>query len=364
MKKCINRRCGKEIADEYIFCPFCGTKLLSGGRNVKKRGNGQGTVYKLPNGKYKAEVTLCYYPEDGKVKRKRRTKVFSKKKDAIAFLPMLKTYERKKKITLFELKQLYDKTKAYDKLSKSQKDKLGYAWKRLEPLHTYNIVTLTIDDMQTCIDNAVSTFYPARDMKVMLSHLYDIAIKREYVQYNKTEYIELPELAKTKRDAWHSDEIEAFWGAYEAGNQFVGYILIMIYAGLRYGELAKIKKEDVHLEQHYAIGGIKTEAGIDREIAFADRIMPVVTCFYEQARSKLLEMSDDSFYSKYHETTALLGVRDLPPHCCRHTYFTRLASEGVQPAVITQSGGHKDLSVTMQYIHIPLADKLAAVNKI
>lgn len=364
MKKCINRRCGKEFSDEFSFCPFCGAADSPPVRNTKKRGNGQGTVYKMANGKYRAEITMCYYMSDGKVKRKRKTKVFDKKKDAIAFLPELKSYQPEKKITLLELYQIYEKSKAYDRLSKSQRNKLGYAWKRLAPLHTADIVPLTIDQMQECIDGSVSTYYPARDMKVMLSHLYNIAIKREYVSYNKTEYIELPELSKAKRDAWNAAELDTLWAAYNSGNDFVGYILIMIYAGLRLGELRRIKKEDVHLDEKYAIGGIKTEAGIDREIAFADKIMPIVTRFYEKGKNKLLEMNEDNFYSRYHETTAELGIRDLPPHCCRHTYFTRLASEGVQPAVITQSGGHKDLSVTMTYIHIPLADKLAAVNKI
>jgi integrase/ribosomal protein L40E len=358
------RKCKTDLPGSANFCLNCGQKVNSPKQKTKSRGNGQGTVYKLPNGKYQAEVTICYYIENGKVHRKKKTKVFERKKDAIEFLPKLKDYEKEKKITLFELNEIYLSTKAYDKLSKSQKDKLGYAWKRLEPLHSSNIVTLTIDDMQSVIDRTVSTYYPARDMKVMLSHLYDIAIKREFVQYNKTEYIELPELKKSKRDAWHEDEIETLWNSYNNGNDFIGYILIMIYAGLRFGELAKIRKEDIHLDEKYAIGGIKTEAGIDREIAFADKIMPIVTNFYNKGKDKLLEMNESTFYDKYHNCTQELGIRDLPPHCCRHTYFTRLASEGVQPAVITESGGHKDLSTTMQYIHIPLSDKLKAVNKI
>lgn len=360
------KKCRSEVNDSYKFCPFCGSSLTTTRKaNPKSRANGTGSVYKLPNGKYKAEVTIAYYEQDGKLHRRKRTKTFVKKKDAIAYLPILKVQQEvQKRITLFELQKIYTGTKAYDKLSKSQKDKLGYAWKRLEPLYDYNIATLTIDDMQRTIDEAVKTYYPARDMKVMLSHLYDIAIKREYVQYNKTEYIELPELSKSKRDAFTSDEINTLWEAYDSGNTFVAYILIMIYAGLRFGELATIKKENVHLDEHYAIGGIKTEAGIDREIAFADKIMPVVTELYNSSTDRLLSIGENSFYDKYHECINSLGIRDLPPHCCRHTYFTRLAVEGVQPAVITESGGHKDLSTTMQYIHIPLEAKLAAVNKI
>ena len=107
MKKCINRRCGREYDEGFRFCPHCGSSAVSPERGKKKRGNGQGTVYKMPNGKYRAEVTVCYYLENGDLKRKRKTKVFDKKKDAVAFLPLLKNYEPEKKITLLELNSIY-----------------------------------------------------------------------------------------------------------------------------------------------------------------------------------------------------------------------------------------------------------------
>ena len=135
----------------------------------------------------------------------------------------------------------------------------------------------------------------------------------------------------------------------------------MIYAGLRYGEISTLQKINIHLPEHYAIGGIKTEAGIDREIAFADKIMPILEYFYNNTNSEfLMNIQGQKFYDNYHLLTSELAIRDLPPHCCRHTYFSRLAAENVHEAVMTEAGGHKDLSVTMQYIHIPLTD----VNKI
>lgn len=48
-------------------------------RNIKSRGNGQGTVFKTASGKYKAEVVLYYYVVDGKTKKKVRTATFNKK---------------------------------------------------------------------------------------------------------------------------------------------------------------------------------------------------------------------------------------------------------------------------------------------
>ena len=92
---------------------------------VKQRGNGQGTVYKLPNGKYAAEVTLYYYIDSNGIKRRRRkTKQFDKKKDAIAALPtLIRQGDVVKPTSLAELHEVFLHSKKYDELSKSQQDK-------------------------------------------------------------------------------------------------------------------------------------------------------------------------------------------------------------------------------------------------
>lgn len=359
------KKCKNEIPDDAILCCYCGVRQAQRERKPKSRGNGTGTVFKLPNGKYKAVVVLYYYLDDkGKKQSKRRTKTFVKKSDAINSLPLLKGQESKSNVTLQQLREIYEKSAKYDKLSNSQKDKLTYAWNRCETIKGKKIVELTVDDMQNVIDSQVKTYYPARDIKVVLSHLYELAIKREYVPYNKTEYLDLPGAVENKKDAFNADEIASFWADWDSGVKYTGYILIMIYTGMRYGELAKIKKEDIHLDDKYMIGGIKSDAGIDREIAISDKIVPIVEYWADKNKRKLLEMNEDNFYSQYWDTLERLKVRHMPPHCCRHTYFTRLAEAGVQPAIITAAGGHKDYSVTLGYTHIPLADKVDAVNKI
>lgn len=369
------KKCKKEIQDDAVFCAYCGVSQAMQERKAKSRGNGTGTIFKLPSGKWKAEVVSYYYMKDGKQKKKRKTKVFEKRKDAVNAISSLKGSQSKEDITLQVLHDLFITTKHYEKLSKSQMDKLGYAWDRCEAIQSRKISELTVDDMQTTIDSKVSTYYPARDMKVILSHLYVLAIQREYVAYNKTEYIELPDFAKAKKDAFNEDEIQKFWNDYEGREKdgtihldqqylFTGYILIMIYVGLRYGEMSTILKENVFFDEKYMIGGIKSEAGIDRVLAIPDKVIPVVKAFYDKGRKKLLEMNEDNFYAAYWETIKRLEVRELVPHCCRHTFFTRLALADIQPAIITEMGGHKDYNVTMGYTHIPLKDKLEAANKI
>lgn len=73
------KKCKKEIPDNSKFCNLCGANQTVKMRNIKSRGNGQGTVFKTASGKYKAEVVLYYYVVDGKTKKKVRTATFNKK---------------------------------------------------------------------------------------------------------------------------------------------------------------------------------------------------------------------------------------------------------------------------------------------
>lgn len=359
------RKCGAPLPPDAVFCHLCGILQEKPKRTPKKRGNGQGTVIKLDNGKYMAKVSRYYTDDDGRLRCKTASKRFVKRSDAVAALPTLKLQQDKPRdMTLQDLHAAYIKSKDFIRLSGSQQDKLGYAWRRLEPLHLRGIASLTVDDMQSAIDQAVATYYPARDMKVMLSHLYTLAIKKEICAYNKTDYIDLPPTPSAKRECWTMDEVGSMWKDYET-HRFTGYLLIMCYCGMRYGELSTILLENIHLDQSYMTGGIKSEAG-RRDIPISQRIKPVIADLMTGRKKKLLEMNEDNFYSAYWDVIDnRLCIRHLVPHTCRHYYFTQLTSAGVQGGIIAEVGGHADYATTMKnYVSIPLKDKIKAVNKI
>ena len=62
------RKCKTELPDGAAYCYVCGIKQEKPQKRTKARGNGTGTVYQLPNGKYVAEVTLGYL--NGKRRKK------------------------------------------------------------------------------------------------------------------------------------------------------------------------------------------------------------------------------------------------------------------------------------------------------
>ena len=75
---------------------------------------------------------------------------------------------------------------------------------------------------------------------------------------NRAKFIRLPKGSNKKaKNVFTSYEIEKLWNNIET--QWVDYILIMIYTGMRIGELANLKKENIDLLLRVINGGNKTE---------------------------------------------------------------------------------------------------------
>ena len=364
------RKCGKDIPEGSVFCNWCGTKQERR-KAQRKRGNKTGSVYRLKNGMWQAAVTVAvWHDEDGKIRQKRKCRNFVKKSDAVlALTDMIREagdIEQAKDMTLRELWEIYSRSKDYDALSQSQSMKMRIAWGRWKDLEFRGIRTLTVADIEDCLEANTESYYPARDMKVCLSHLYEIAVKREIVQTKKTDYADIPfEAPKAKRECWTQEEVDALWKDYEAGNAFTAYIIIMCYAGLRYGELATIPLGSIDLKENRMQWGIKTEAGIDRVIPIHPRIKPLIERLTEKRKERLLEMNEDNFYAAYWKVIARTGLRQLPPHTCRHYFFSRMTAAGVQGGIIAEVGGHANYLTTLKnYVRVPFEDKLKAVSAI
>ncbi|SMC38042.1 tyrosine-type recombinase/integrase [Papillibacter cinnamivorans] len=326
----------------------------------RTRGNGQGTVFKLPNGKWRAEVTLGWDEHRRIVKTKSG---FKTKKEALTCLPELRM-EPAGINTSIRFKALYElwSKPHFAKVGKDTENGYRAAYKNCEALHYRIFTQMKTKDLQDVVDSCPLGWRSKKDIKTLLGCLYRYAIENDYCAKNYASFVKLPAKGASTKDAFTLDEINKLWKDYNAGNEFTGYLLIMIYTGMRYGEISTIKKENVHLPERYMVGGIKTEAGINREIPICEKIYPVVAKAYLAGKKKILEMHEKVFYNSFRVTCSRASVRSLNPHCCRHTAATALAEAGVQPAVIAAILGHEDYSTTLNYTHISLAEKLKAVN--
>ncbi len=370
----ICRKCKASVPDGQ-FCIQCGAAQEIQ-RKRRHRGNGQGTVYQLPNGTWRAEINI--YANGLRI---RRTKAgFTRKKDALDHLLILRENVNRNepenpfaKATVFDIHQEWLKSQTYAQLSESKKTHYRTAWSRMKPTWHLNFASLRLSQMQSCLDaldeqlsgkgNDSGFYYPKRDIKAVFGHLYRFAIRNELVEKNRAELLELPECKASARDSFSREEVAALWADYRAGHNFTRYPLIMIYTGMRIGEMATQDLSKIYLDKHYMVGGIKTEAGKNRTIPLAAIIEPLVVEAIPRARYGLLPMGRDDFYDEYAVLVERTKIRDLPPHCCRHTTATALAEAGIAPAIIQEILGHAKYDTTLGYTHISAKEKVAAINK-
>ena len=246
----ICRRCKKEVPTGK-YCILCGADQEKQ-QAKKRRGNGTGTVFKRGNYWY-AQATKYAFVEqpDGSLRKTRRRVSkggFPTKKEAVNYLPTLTINTERKAPKVIDLWTQYEANKL-PKLSKTKQDAYKIARNRLDSIMNLQITDLTTADLQRVVNDNSKSHYTARDMKILLSHLYKIAMADQYVSSNLSEHIELPELIEKEATAFTETEVDTMWKAFADGDLFTGYLLLMIYSGMMPGELFACKKDMIDFDR-------------------------------------------------------------------------------------------------------------------
>lgn len=340
-------KCGTELPAGSVYCFKCGRKQVAE-RSVKKRGNGQGSVYKLPNGKYKAVVILGYYTDSGgKLRKKTRSKVFEKKKDALAALPALmaapETAKKKKLDVTF--KELYDKWMPTHRAGKSTMDCYKAAVRYFAPVWFMKMADIDVDDLQECMDNCGKGKRTQQNMKAVCGLVYKFGIPRSAVpnNLNLATFLTVGGDEAAHRESFTDAQITAIKKACGVV-PYADYIYCLIYLGFRPSEFLTLRVEDFDVQRSCFIGGAKTEAGTNRIVTISPKILPhvlsiigdrtegAVFCDKGTGRSFALKsFTEDCFYPALEaagienpivKTGGEAKRHKYTPHSCRHTFST------------------------------------------
>ena len=353
-------KCFSSIPEGANFCPQCGQAVNKKKPSRPKRGNGEGSVYKRGS-TWCAAVTTG---RNGSGNCTRRVKGgFEKKKDAIAYLDRMRfcpVRERK-------IRELYDAIQPHlEKLSANKRTHYRKAYARLQKIHNVNIGDLSTVDLQRVIYENAQTHYPARDMRDLLSLIYQQAMRDEYVTVNKAKFIVLPDSDEKDTVPFTADEIRALWADFQAGNVQTGFFLLMIYTGMMPGEARKVTVDMIQLSEKRIIGaGLKTTKRKETPIILPDIIVPVVESLMEGKTGRLWDSDEASFYDYFAEMKKRTGcrpIKELRPYSCRHTTATTLADQNVSAAIIKEVMRHAKITTTQRYVHLDQEAAEGALN--
>ena len=145
-------------------------------------------------------------------------------------------------------------------------------------------------------------------------------------------------------------------------------IYFLLYSGLRIEELLRIKMADVHLDEQYIVGGIKSRAGKQRIIPIHRFLLPLVK--ERLGQTYLVELDGARMAYKQYRSQVWDPVmkkygHDYTPHDTRHTFMTAMHKAGVSDLYIQKIVGHTPKNTAHSvYTHIEPADLVAAINRL
>lgn len=367
-------KCKQEIPDISVYCMFCGKKQVStSAAPVKKphNPNGTGTVFKRGR-TWSARVRVKRH---GVIVSERTKGGFATRADAINYLPQLRAMENggSKSHTVDEIFQMVQQSKKWLEITPDKRSHYMTAYKRMECIYDRDVASLRYSELQNLVDGIEGAFYPKRDVKTILQKIVDMAVLEEVCSSSKSEVIrciEPPSKPLTGKDARTPEEMQAIWDDWNKTHDLItGYALIMAYTGMRTGELFAQDVTQVKPAGQVIVGGIKTEAGKNREIPIADCIVPIVQAVLPQARYGMVAYDENAYYSNWAQMIQRTGIRPLGSYCQRHTCYTRLHElvPAVSDVVINSIIGHSNSKISKlanSYGHISLSAKLEAVNRL
>jgi integrase len=359
----ICKKCKKEIPDESKFCNHCGAKQVRE-KATRRRGNGQGTVFKDSNGTWVAECTIGWDEADGRlVRRSKRKRGFATKNEALAFLPELRTMLPQQDMNI-RFKDLYAKWLDIhmEKVSASTINCYKAAYKYFTRLYYAEVVNIKTEHMQKCIDECPNGRRTKENMKALCTSLWKYAMQLDIVDRNYGEYIYIRKDEREERVAFSAEQLQLMWENVDT-IPAIRYILVLCYTGMRLGEMLDAKTESYSPKDGYFVAGSKTKAGRNRIIT----ISPKIRCFFDGfgageylfsdtgKRISDVKFREDMFYPAL-EAIGITGKKSdgshiYSPHCCRHTFATLMKNVNAPATDKQKLIGHSKFEMTAHYTH-------------
>ena len=333
--------------------------------------NGYGSVVKLAGKRrkpYGARITV-YWTDDGKQVFK-YLGYYKKRQEALEALQIynkspydLETH----KLTFADIYQKWAQERYKDD---PVPNTYTSAFKHASALNDMQFTNIRAYHIQDVIDTCKLGYSTKKNIRILISQLYKFCIIHEICNTDYAKLTKLPPAVESRvHKPFTRNEIDLLWQHIDdIGARFA---LVYIYTGMRPTELLKIKIKDVHLNESYMMGGMKTAAGINRAIPIHNRISPFIKDWYNDSNEYLVMNSSDGKpmlnYDRLRmyvwQRSPILRAMDHKPHDGRHTCATLLDDAGVNKKVIQLILGHKSRDITHRvYTHKTLTQLIDGIN--
>lgn len=336
--------------------------------------NGYGSVYRLSGKRRRPFIARKTIGWDENGKQIYQTiGYYEKKEQALQALADFNKNPYSIESSTVTFKEIFEQWKEikFEGISKSAINGYNAAFEICKSIHDIKFVDIRTKHMQDILRNCGKGHGTLRKIKVLFNQLYKFAMENDIVSKDYSQYVEVGKNTnESSRKIFTDKEIKRL---FEVVNEmhYVDTILIMIYTGLRIGELLTIKVSDVDINNKIIIGGIKTDAGKNRIIPINKKILKLIEKRLANGYEYLITNENGKAikYDNYYKEKFIPIMQQLgfnhKPHDCRHTFATLMSNAGADPIALQKIIGHASYETTANiYTHKDIEQLKKAVDLI
>lgn len=371
--------CQLQVSTKAYACPHCGYPLKEDDSSNKSRKavkrrmrlpNGFGQISLIKNrnlrNPYRAMVTVGTNEFTGRsiVKPLKPVAYFKTYNEAYNALVEYNKdpYTFGSDMTMKELYEAWSNVH-FEKISEGFIKVIRGAWKYAKPIENMKVSEVRSRHLKTTINNVPYESTKTK-LKIVFNQMYKYAIEYEIVDKNYASMFSIDKSVTNKskkaHNSFNKEELDLLWAHTDIS--WCKIILIECYMGWRPGELCVLKLKDVDLENWTIIGGLKTEAGMNRIVPIHNKIKDFVK--EEYYKSKKLEsdyfisctdgidkndlkLTYEKYRHRFYKVMKESGIiRNHKPHDTRKTFVTMLKLGKADEYAIKLMAGHEIKDIT------------------
>lgn len=226
------------------------------------------------------------------------------------------------------------------------------AFKHISNISDMPITNIHFQHLQNVINSMHAkglSYSSCKKVRSLFNQLLNYAIIKDYPITNYSLHLKLgPNIPTIQRKVFTRQQINKLWAI---DTPYSHMILILLYTGLRIGELLNLRKQDIYRRSAYLIvRHAKTKAGEGRIIPLHHRIMPLIEQLYRDTDEYLFTISYTTFRKHFQHIMKQLNYKHTI-HDTRHT-FASLLDAVAPPNALRSLLGHKQGDITTRvYTH-------------
>ena len=234
--------------------------------------------------------------------------------------------------------------------------------------HISNISDMPISDIHfQHLQNVINSMHvkgpsysSCKKVRTLLNQLFNYATIKDYPITNYAQHLNLgPNIPTIKRRLFTRQQINKLWAI---DTSYSHMLLILLYTGLRIGELLNLRRQDIYRRSSYLIvRHAKTKAGEGRIIPLHHRIIPLIETAYNDTDDYLFTINYTSFRKHFQDIMKQLNCKHTI-HDTRHT-FASLLDAVAPPNALRSLLGHKQGDITTRvYTHKTIRELRKAIE--